>query len=100
MTELVRNLELHEAMVLVLLERKFETKQACRTTTELAKEICSRKLYLQKEGGFASASQVGARARQYPALFRRAVVGGKQHIWLKELPRRSQLVARVVAIDS
>lgn len=100
MIELIRNLELHEAMVLVLLERKLETKQACSTTTELANVIRSRRLFLQEEGGFASASQVGARARQYPALFRRAVVGGKQHIWLKELPRRSQLVAKVVATDS
>ena len=100
MSELIRNLELHEAMVLLLLERKLETKQAKYTTTELAQVIRSRKLYLQEKGGFATASQVGARARQYPALFRRAVVGGKQHIWLKELPRRSQLVAKVVATDS
>ena len=100
MIEVVRNLELHEAMVLLLLEEKFETGLPAMTTTALASVIRVRELYLQKAGGFASASQVGARARQYPALFKKLVVRGVPRICLKELPRRSQLVAKVVAIKS
>ena len=94
-----RNLELHEAMVLVLLEKKFETSRPEATTSELARMIQERKLYYQEDGvGFADASQVGARARQYPVLFSAAERDGRKTIILNELPR--QLVATDVAINS
>jgi len=94
-----RNLELHEAMVLVLLERKFETTQPEATTTELARVIQERKLYYQEDGvGLADASQIGARARQYPVLFSASEREGRKIIVLNELPR--QVVATDVAINS
>lgn len=91
------NLELHEAMVLLLLERKHATGQGVMTAGALAKAISTRELYRQARGVFARASQIGARARQYPALFISQHVDGMSHIWLRPLPRRSQHVAKVVA---
>ena len=85
-------------MVLVLLERKLKTKQPERATSALADEIRERRLYYQIEGGFADASQVGARAKQYPALFSTGERNGRKTIVLNELPR--QVVANVVATDS
>lgn len=97
MSKLGKKLDLHEAMILVLLETKLLTGEPELSTTHLAAVIRARKLYLQQAGGFVGASQIGARARRYPALFRRELVQGKLRISLTELPRRSQLVAKVVA---
>ena len=94
-----RNLDLHEAMVLVLLEKKFETARPEATTTELARVIQERKLYYQEDGvGLADASQVGARAKRYPVLFSAAEREGRKVIVLNELSR--QVVATDVAINS
>ena len=84
-----RNLDLHEAMVLVLLEKKLETARPEATTTDLARVIQERKLYYQEDGvGFADASQVGARARKYPVLFSASEREGLKIIVLNDLPRQ------------
>jgi hypothetical protein len=96
-TRLAKKLDLHEAMILVLLETKLLTGVPELTTTNLAAVIRARELYVQKDGGPVGASQVGSRARRYPALFRLELVQGMLRVRLAELPRRSQLVAKVVA---
>ncbi len=100
MTRCKSNLELHEAMVLLLLEKKHASGAGVLDTSTIAKAIKSRDLYRQDLGGYADASQIGARARQYPALFKRQLVEGNSHVRLLRLPRRSQLVAKVVASKS
>jgi hypothetical protein len=75
-------------MVLVLLEHKFETGQTGMQTTDIAKAIRARKLYLQRGGALPAASQVGSRARQYPALFEVVLAAGKRQVILRDLPRR------------
>ena len=82
---LVRNLHLHEAMVLVLLEQKLATAMPKMPTTDLATQIRERKLYFQIDGGYADASQIGARATQYPALFVITKDGGRRIIGLRQL---------------
>jgi hypothetical protein len=59
-------LALHEAMQEVLAEKD------CRSATEIASEINKRGLYFQRDGGQVPASQISARANNYPNLFVRA----------------------------
>ena len=72
-----------------MLGRKLHSGTTAMGTSELADEIRQRELYFQKEGGFADASQVGAHANQYPALFSTETTGGERMLTLKELPRLS-----------
>lgn len=67
--------------------------QGVLDTSTLAKVIKSRELNRQDLGGYANASQIGPRARQCLALFKRQLVDGRLHIQFLRLPRRSQLVA-------
>ena len=62
-TNMWRRKLLHEAMQEVLAEKN------CRSTTEIAYEINSRGLYVQRCGGQVSASQISARANKYRSLF-------------------------------
>lgn len=100
MSELVQKPDLHEAMILVLQETKLEPGVPELPTTQLAAVIRGHKLYVMGKGGSAAASQMGSRARRFPALFKRVLVQGKSHISQKELPRLSQLVAKVMASTS
>jgi hypothetical protein len=91
MSEPVRNLELHEAMVLVLLEQKLASGVPEMTTTDLAEIIRSRSLYLRRKGTEPTTSQVGSRVPHYPALFESQMRGRKKWVILRNLPRgRSQ----------
>jgi len=56
---------LHKAMRIILLERQSYTA----TTQELSVEIEQRSLYKRKDGNAASARQINARVKKYPALF-------------------------------
>ncbi len=60
------NRTLHEAMKIVLLEHNSRSL----SSVELSKEIEKRILYLKKDGSFADSSQIRARARRYPGVFR------------------------------
>ncbi len=90
MSKATHNLDLHEAMVLLLLEQKADIGLAAMTSRTLSIAIRVRKLYRKRDGGFPSASQVSARARQYPSLFDRAVVEGKLRVRLRDLTPRSR----------
>ena len=63
------NLDLHEAMVLVLLERKHNTGIAEALASELSAEIARRELYLQGSKAVADAGIMASRAVQYPGFF-------------------------------
>lgn len=60
-----KNLTLQEAMKLVLLEAKDNTMHA----SDLAEEIFTRRLYLQKNGNKAQYNQIRARCGHYPNMF-------------------------------
>ena len=61
----LRQHTLHDAMVIILLERKDRTA----STEFLSDEIAQRGLYRQRKGGIAHKGQIAARARKYPQLF-------------------------------
>jgi HTH-type transcriptional regulator / antitoxin HigA len=56
---------LHEAMRIVLLGRS----SRMGTARQISDAIAERKLYTRADGGSAKASQINARAKQYPELF-------------------------------
>ncbi len=62
-------LPLHEAMRTVLLSREKGREKRTATTRELSEEIRQKGLYARTGGDAASAGQINARARRYPALF-------------------------------
>jgi hypothetical protein len=57
---------LHEAIRIVLSDRESHTA----TTREISEEIERRRLYSRKDGNSARATQINARVRQYPELFK------------------------------
>jgi hypothetical protein len=57
---------LHEAIRTVLSQRKNFTA----TTSEISEEIEKRGLYARKDAGVAKASQINARVRKHPELFK------------------------------
>lgn len=59
------HITLHEAMRIVLSERKDLTLHK----KDLADEIFERKLYLKRDGTKASSSQIRLRARNYSRMF-------------------------------
>ncbi len=81
-------LMLQEAMALVLLERKHAGGSGELDTTALADAISQRKLFTRGDGEYAKATQVGARAKKYPALFDCVVRDGRRIVKLRRLPRR------------
>jgi hypothetical protein len=65
----MRNLTLHEAMILVLLESKSVSGVARMTNHELAKAITSRDLFRQENDDCPDEAQMFLRARQCPEWF-------------------------------
>ncbi len=62
-------MDLHEAMILVLLQRKAVTGISELGASDLASAIRAMGLYRKGDGGYADPGQLRARARQYPAQF-------------------------------
>ena len=81
-------LKLHEAMALVLLERKHAIGMPTLDTSALAATIGKRKLFTRGDGQQPPATQVGARAKQYPGLFAITLQDGRRLVSLRDLPRR------------
>ena len=80
-------LDLHEAMLLVLLERKHESGCREHVASELAVEIGERGLYRQKEDRQAPGGIIKRRAERYPALFTCTGSGQDAVVGLRELSR-------------
>jgi len=85
-----RRLDLHEAMVLVMLAKKAKTGKYAWSTSELADVIGAAELFLRRDGTPAKASQVGSRAKRYPALFSEVGRGREKRLILNRLPRMCQ----------
>jgi hypothetical protein len=81
------NLTLHEAMLLVLLERKFALGSEAIAAKELSKIVGTRKLYLQSGNRVAGGNIIRRRAELYPALFDSAGSGGEAVIRLAKFPQ-------------
>ena len=81
------NLDLHEAMVLLLLERKYGTGVGKASANDLSAEIWRRRLYKQDGGRMANGSIIVSRAIRYAGLFTRDGSGGSAVISLRDLPR-------------
>ncbi len=86
MSEPVRNLELHEAMVLALLEEKLAHGRSELLTTELFRLIRDKGYYFKRKNTPFRLEQVRGRAKNYPALFDLEMRQRRQWIILREFP--------------
>jgi hypothetical protein len=85
-SEPVRNLELHEAMVLALLEEKLAHGKAELLTTELFRVVRDKGYYFKNKNTPFRLEQVRGRAKNYPALFGLEMRRRRQWTILRELP--------------